>query len=254
MHRTIHDVTLADVYRHDFSRRTDDLVTWTALADAVPTGPILDVACGDGRATRHLVAEGREVFGIDVDARFAVLARQAGLRAIEGPAERVYTHRIALEGARPGLAICAYSSLFLFRHEQQADVIDAMAEVCLPGALIAVEAFVPTLLESREIDQPTANPNDPSGPAWVRRTNYRVSLFERRTVIERLYGPKVNDWTMRLTETVYWRDPDQIDLLFRRAGLSDVTSSDRLVTVRGHDGSTRVVPVANGMRLAVGRR
>lgn len=254
MTRTIHDVTLSDVYRHDFSTRTEDLVTWAALAEAAPDGAILDVACGDGRATRRLAAEGRAVYGIDIDARFAVQARQVGIQAIEGPAERVYTHRVALEGARPTLAICAYSSLFLFPHERQADVIEAMAEVAKTGALVAVETFVPTMMESREVDQPTPNPNDPTGPAWVRRTTYRVSVAERRTTIERLYGPRLNDWTMRLTERVYWREPDEIELLFRRAGLAEVASSDRLLSVRGREGSIRVVPVAKGMRLTVGRR
>lgn len=247
----IHDVTLADVYRLDFGRRTDDLTTWTALADAAPVGPILDVCCGDGRATKHLVG-GRDVYGIDQSATFAALARGVGIVAVDGEAQRVENLRAA--GPRPALVVCAYSSLFLLPHRGQAEAVDAMAEVAAQGALVAVEAFIPKLDGSRTVDQPVANPNDPASSPWVRRTTYNVDERSRTTRIERLYGPEPEAWTMRLSETVYWRDPDEVALLFRRAGLADVGWSRNLVRVFGRDGAGRVVPVAPGMSLTVGRR
>ena len=70
------DVSLADVYRLDFGQRDADLPTWAALA-AATNGPVLDVGCGDGRATRALAAAGRAVLGLDEDPRFVTLARQA---------------------------------------------------------------------------------------------------------------------------------------------------------------------------------
>jgi hypothetical protein len=150
--------------------------------------------------------------------------------------------------------ICAYSSLFLLPHRGQADAIDAMAEVASAGALVAVEAFAPKLSESRTLDQPVANPNDPAGAPWVRRTTYAVNPAMRTTRIERLYGPEPEKWTMRLSESVYWRDPDEVALLFRRAGLVDVAWSSSLVRLRDSNGVGRVVPVAGGMTLTVGRR
>ena len=247
----VHDVTLADVYHLDFGRRTADLVTWSALADAAPKGPVLDVCCGDGRATKHLVAD-RDVYGVDQSATFAALARGVGIVALSGEASRIEDLRAA--GPRPSLVVCAYTSLFLLPHRQQAEAVAAMAEVAASGALVAVETFVPTLHESRAVDQPVANPNDPASLPWVRRTTYTVVEFSRTTRIERLYGPDPDAWTMRLSETVYWRDPDEVALLFRRAGLVDVDWSTSLVRLFGPDGVRRVVPVAPGMALTVGRR
>lgn len=247
----IHDVTLADVYRLDFGRRTEDLTTWSALVDAAPAGPILDVCCGDGRATKHLVGP-RDVYGVDQSATFAALARGVGIVAASGEASRIEDLRAA--GPRPALVICAYSSLFLLPHRQQAEAVDAMAEVAAAGGVVAVETFVPKLHESRTVDSTVADPNDPTSPPWVRRTTYTVVDASRTTRITRLYGPEAGNWTMRLEETVYWRDPDEIALLFRRAGLTDVEWSQSLVRLFGDDGIRRVVPVAPGMSLTVGRR
>lgn len=248
----IYDVTLSDVYHLDFGRRSDDRATWAALADAAPTGPVLDVCCGDGRVTARLIADGRDVYGVDADARFCALARARGIDATVGDASRVADLRAA--GPRPALVVCAYSSLFLLPHARQAEAINAMAEVASQGALVAVEAFVPRPAASRTADQLVANPNDPAAPQWVRRTTYHVDERSRTTQIERLYGPEPEAWTMRLSESVYWRDPDEVALLFRRAGLVDVDWSASLVRLFGPDGVRRVVPVALGMAVTVGRR
>ena len=249
----IHDVTLADVYHLDFGRRTNDRTTWSSLADASPPGAVLDVCCGDGRATRHLV-ESREVYGVDQDTAFAALARSVGIVATQGEAQRVESLRAA--GPRPSLVICAYSSLFLLPHRAQVEAIEAMAEVALPNAVVAVEAFVPQMIESRTLDQPVENPNGPTLLPWTRRTTYSVDERSRTTRIERLYGPDPGEWTMRLAEVVYWRDPDEVGLLFRRAGLLSVESSLRTVGVFDATGARRLVPVASdsGMALTVGRR
>ena len=248
----IHDVTLADVYHLDFGRRTDDLTTWSALADAAPAGSVLDVCCGDGRATKHLIGVGRKVYGLDTDSKFCALARGVGIDTTTGEASSVAALRVV--GPRPALVVCAYSSLFLLPHARHAEAIDAMAEVVLSGGFVAVEAFAPKLHESRTVDSTVADPNDPTSPPWVRRTTYTVVDASRTTRITRLYGPEAGNWTMRLEETVYWRDPDEIALLFRRAGLTDVEWSQSLVRLFGDDGIRRVVPVASGMSLTVGRR
>jgi SAM-dependent methyltransferase len=247
----IHEVTLADVYRLDFGRRTDDAATWAALSGAALGGPVLDVCCGDGRATRGLLGE-RTVYGVDQSAAFVSVARDAGIKASVGGAERVASLRAA--GPRPALVVCAYSSLLLLPHARQAEAIEAMAEVALPGALVAVEAFVPKLTSDRVVDQTVANPNDPTDHRWVRRTTYEVDTASRTTRIARLYGPDPEKWTMQLSEVVYWRDPDEIALLFRRAGLVSVDHSTTTVLVLDSLGRRSVVPVAPGMALTVGRR
>lgn len=244
-----HDVTLADVYHLDFGRRTEDLTTWAALADAAPFGAVLDVACGDGRATAALVPR-RRVYGIDVDSRFAGRARAAGLLASVGHMDVCDAYRI---GERPALVICAYSSIFLLPHARQQAAIDAMAEVVLGNGIVAVETFVPRLLDDRVVDQTVADPNDPRAVPWTRRSTYSVDRTSRTTRIERLYGPDPGRWTMRLHEVVYWREPDEIGILFRRAGLVDVNTSTSLVQVFG-DGHSMVAPVAPRMALTVGRR
>lgn len=247
----IHDVTLADVYRLDFGRRTDDAATWAALSGAALGGSVLDVCCGDGRATRGLLGE-RAVYGVDRSAAFVSAARDAGIKASVGDAEQAAHLRAA--GPRPAMVVCAYSSLFLLPHARQADAVEAMAEVALPGALVAVETFVPKLSADRVHDQTVANPNDPTDHRWVRRTTYEVDTGARTTKITRLYGPDPDRWTMRLSEVVYWRDPDEVALLFRRAGLVSVEHSTTTVLVLDALGRRSVVPVAHGMALTVGRR
>lgn len=248
----IHEVSLADVYELDFGRRTEDLTTWAALADAAPPGAVLDVACGDGRATAGLVSR-RRVYGVDADSRFAGRARAAGLDASVGRAEVPGALRV---GERPALVVCAYSSLFLLPHPNQQAAIDAMAEVVAVGGIVAVETFVPKFTRDDGpvvFDHHVADPNDPRGVPWTRRSTYRVDRSARRTEIERLYGPDPGRWTMSLREVVYWRDPDEIALMFRRAGLLDSNTSTSLASVFA-EGRSMVAPVAIGMALTVGRR
>lgn len=252
-----HDVTLADVYALDFGQRTADLPTWDALAAACPRGPVLDVACGDGRATAALAARGRNVLGVDLNPAFLARARQRGLDAKYADLTQhrsVHGWGFALPPA--ALVVCAYSSLYLLPHDAQERLVACMAEALAPGGVLAIEVFVPVLVGDGTMDQPCADPNDASRPPWVRRTRYTVYPESRTTRIERLYGPERERWTMRLTEIVRWRDPAELVLLARRAGLEQVqvdTVSTTLRVSRAGFDERYVVPIAPGHALLTAR-
>lgn len=258
----IHEVTLADVYHLDFGRRTEDLMMWTALAHLAPAGSVLDVGCGDGRATRDLIQLGRPVLGFDPNGKFNHLARinylvtptsdEATLTA-DYP-ESYHWARMVNKGAGFSLVVCAYSTLWLMPHIRQATAITLMAEALLPGGVLAIEVFIPEYTENRVVDSPCCDPNDPTRPPWVRRSTFRINHALRRTEITRLYGPVPEQWTMRLEETVYWRDPADLLMLARRAGLSsaEVLTGPAVLGQFGEGGvRARSIPVAKGHALLV---
>ena len=200
------EVGLADVYRLDFGRRDVDLPTWSVLAALAGPGPILDVGCGDGRATRDLRADGREVYGIDPDVRLLAAARDAGIKTERGTADDPASYRYL---PRVALALCAYSTFWLLQHDVQERALARMAEAIKPGGLVAVEVFVPVLTADREVEEAVLDPNDPRRPPWVRLSRFSLFPDLRQTGVERFYGPSRDRFTMVLRERLYWRDPDE---------------------------------------------
>ena len=68
----------ADAVGYDRARpRYPDAMVARVLASS-PDGPVLDVGCGTGIATRQFEAAGRPVLGVDVDERMTAVAAAAG--------------------------------------------------------------------------------------------------------------------------------------------------------------------------------
>ena len=62
------------------------VVEWLA---AQPGERILDIGCGDGQLTQRIAASGARVVGIDSSPGMVAAARARGVKADEGPAEKL---------------------------------------------------------------------------------------------------------------------------------------------------------------------
>lgn len=234
------DVSLAEVYRIDFQARDVDLPTWDAVEASAPVGDYLEVGVGFGRVAARY-AERRRCYGIEPDLRMVYRARELGVWAVRGEAQD--PRAWADLPTDLALVVCAYSTLYLVQHAEQAQVLRLARAHLAPGGVLAVEAFVPGPVPERDV-RVVQNPSDDStAPPWVRSTSYEVDAAARRTVATRLYGPAEDDWRLRLTEQIFWRSPEDLLALFDEAGL-------RGAEVHAPGGS---LPVAPGHVVVVWR-
>lgn len=212
---TPHPVTYGDVYHLDFGRRTEDFPTWSGLNATAPPGPVIEVGCGDGRLAHCF--SGRDVHGIDLDAQLLARARDRGVKTIWGAGEEERTWQTLPYGTA-GLAIVAYSTLYLFNLRDQHRVLSKMASRLAAGGLLAVEAFLPDYSRGTSYITETlvGNPNGIGDP-WVRRSTFARDVLPGDsqsyrdspdcpsiTRVSRLYGPDRKSATMELAEIIYY--------------------------------------------------
>lgn len=102
-----------------------------------PAGPVLDVACGEGRVARALKARGYEVTGIEGSPALARAARELD------PAFEVFVGDAAsmpFEASSFELAIC---SLALMNMDDMAGVVEEIARVLRPEGRLCVSVLHP---------------------------------------------------------------------------------------------------------------
>ncbi len=228
-------VGLADVYDIDFGRRTEDRHLWRELcADAVG-GRVVEVGCGDGRVAR-LVAESpvrpARWLGIDVDR--AMVDRfdrrrppQMVCSSVCGDALAAETWERVVqdESDLADLVVIPYSTLFLFPHAAQVEVLRHCGRAVRPGGVVAAECFVPEHVESgtRRASVRVADPDPLARRPWVRHTRLDVDAAHRTTRVLRTYGPPLGaggvEPVLELSETVYWREPASLAAAAVEAGL-----------------------------------
>jgi tRNA (uracil-5-)-methyltransferase TRM9 len=122
----------------------------TQLAERAPSGPILDVGCGNGRFARALVQAGYtgRYFGIDADARLLALAQSQTAdndRAtvdfqqvdLVEPGWPALLHQDGLCGAVVCLAVIHHFPSFVLRQRLVAD----MAHLLAPGGVLALSTW-----------------------------------------------------------------------------------------------------------------
>jgi SAM-dependent methyltransferase len=101
----------------------------TAVA---PRGPVVDVACGDGRHTRWFVARGREVVAIDRDlAGVADLRNEAGVHQVEFDLER---------GQPIPLAPASFAAVVVTNYLWR-PILDDLVALLVPGGRLLYETF-----------------------------------------------------------------------------------------------------------------
>jgi SAM-dependent methyltransferase len=99
-------------------------------------GPILDLACGNGRNAVFMALQGRDVVACDLLgtalARTRALARSSGVR--------VGTWQVDLERTRAPLPKAAYAAILVFNYLHR-PLLPAIREAVVPGGLVLYETF-----------------------------------------------------------------------------------------------------------------
>lgn len=101
-----------------------------------PTGPIVDLGCGHGRHAARLsgrMTNNPAVIGIDVD-ELSLREREGAFPAIQGDLNALPIKPRSVAGA-----IAWYSTLFVFDDAVQRAILDEVARVLKPGALLVLQ-------------------------------------------------------------------------------------------------------------------
>ncbi|SNR49954.1 Methyltransferase domain-containing protein [Haloechinothrix alba] len=107
-----------------------------ALAAGLPTGPVLELACGRSGSALAMAAAGRTVTAVDIsDHALAQLGRQARRHGLEGRVRCVLADLAAYPVAAERYA------LVLATRYWDPEVFDSAAAAVLPGGLLGWEAL-----------------------------------------------------------------------------------------------------------------
>jgi trans-aconitate methyltransferase len=120
-------------------REQPDIELYRTLAETA-RGPILELAVGTGRIAASLVAPGRAITGVDLDAHMLARARQRGpeVELIEADITAVRLRR------RFALVILGLNSLVLLAPEAQLSALATMAAHLDPGGRAALDVWLPS--------------------------------------------------------------------------------------------------------------
>jgi SAM-dependent methyltransferase len=124
-------------------------VRWReALLQAARLGPVLDVACGDGRNGMYLAAHGAQVLLVDISEEAHESIREAGWP------ERVRFSRMDLESpVPPAFEPESFGAVLVFRYLHR-PLIPVLRDCLAPGGLLVYETF----LEGHEAHGKPRNP------------------------------------------------------------------------------------------------
>jgi SAM-dependent methyltransferase len=251
---------LARLYDVDLLDDPGDLDLWLALAGR-GEGPVLELAVGTGRVAVRLAAAGHDVTGIDIDPAMLARARAAAARDgadVESRLRLVQADLLEVDdadigdGGSFGLAFIALNSLFLLAdRDAQREAIAVMARRLRPGAIAAVDVWLPDAedlagfdgrlgLEYERVDPETGRRVVKMASARHDPTSDTVEL----TVIydEGEDGRPPNRWVRR--DRLRLVGPDQLRDDARAAGLTvELIAGDHDLTPIG-PGSERAILIA----------
>ncbi len=105
---------------------------------AALSGRVLELGCGGGRITRHLVDRADHVAGIDISAAMVSTCRRLfpGAHFVQGDLRD-------LSGVGPGpwdVVVAAFNVLDVLGHEDRARVLDALHGLLRPGGLLIMSS------------------------------------------------------------------------------------------------------------------
>jgi SAM-dependent methyltransferase len=150
---------------HGEGAPSDWIVRW---ADAIPQGPVLDLASGRGRHARFLAARGHAVLAVDRDAE--VLGTIAGVAGIE-------TLATDLEDGRPWPLPGRRFSAIVVTNYLHRPLFDAIRASLEPGGVLLYETFMAG-------NERYGKPSNPKfllapGELWTAFEGLRVLAFDQ---------------------------------------------------------------------------
>lgn len=155
------------------ARASDLVVRWrAALLEAARLGPVLDVACGDGRNGMHLAVFGARVLLVD--------ASDSALQSLrEWPwPDRIQFAQMDLETPEPpSFEREGFGVVLVFRYLHR-PLIPVLRDALIPGGLLAYETF----LEGQEAY------GKPRNPDHLLRRGELASWFADWEVLEHFEG------------------------------------------------------------------
>lgn len=135
----LYDFLGAAYLRYSFTRGTDQEVAFLlAELGITPAAHVLDVGCGPGRHAHELTRRGVAVTGLDLSARFVMLAAAgaAGSRFVRGDARLLpfpdRSFDVVMSLCQGGFGLVG---------AEDGRVVEEMARVVRPGGLVVASAF-----------------------------------------------------------------------------------------------------------------
>jgi SAM-dependent methyltransferase len=98
---------------------------------------VLDVPCGTGRIAKRLRVLGHDVVGIDVEDRFVVAARDAGVQVIRADMRTSVVRPWSFDAA-----FCLWGSFGYFDDEDNSRQAQALVDALVPGGRLLIDTLV----------------------------------------------------------------------------------------------------------------
>ncbi len=218
---------VAAYYDREYSSYREDFPLYEHFAKRLDS-PFLEVGCGTGRITKHLLELGLRGVGIDPSPAMLELARdRLGPWLVTGQAELAVAGVPAMKGVPKGPFGWAIFGLSVFGHltstEQQVNALHAVADRLVSGGLVVID--MPEPFSSYPFDAPTApQVHWIDGTPPVMKLVHRVPIFfEQGEDVTVLYEEWEAGGAVRRVSTRFrfrYLFPGEAELLARVLGLS----------------------------------
>jgi len=200
-----------EVYPHrDLASARAEIAGLLAHGPAL-AGRVLDLGCGHGRHLLALRERGLDAYGLDRSA--ALLRRAAGFEPLRGRLVRGDFRHLPYRPASFGAVLMLFSSFGYFDERDNARVLEELARVSAPGALLVLDLMNAGRVRSQLVPE-----------SLTRRDG--LELHERRhltpdgrRVVKQVLLRGMDGRERRWHEDVRLFEPEEIDGLLRAAGL-----------------------------------
>lgn len=221
---------IADLYDLEHGDFADDVEMYRQFAYA-SDGPVLELACGSGRIIAPLVADGRQVTGLDRSSAMLERARTA-LARIDGPTPRLVAAEMAAAASAPGgpfdLVIIGLNSLLHAETQaEQREILVAARNAATPDGQLIVDVLNPTpehlqALAGTALDGQWERPD---GGTVMKFSDRRVSSADQTIATSIWYDLTAPDRSLRRVPTGFtlrYLHHSELLLLLELAGWVDV--------------------------------
>jgi SAM-dependent methyltransferase len=189
--RLFSDAWSAEAYDLIAATRLDDVELWLALAKETG-GPVLELACGTGRALLPLAEAGYECVGVDLSPHMLGIARRKLEQEPPEVRARVTLTQGDMKSFEVGrefglIFITARSLQVLLTREEQRACLQRCARHLRPGGLLGLDVFNPRLdrlVQAGGVDEEADEYEGPDG-CRVRETGHTDYDAANQTLVWR---------------------------------------------------------------------